>query len=109
MQGRRVVLVLLQQHGFGDFELEITESVLLQENENNPATLHRLRDLGVRVALDDFGTGYSSLSYLRVFPFDRIKIDGSFVKELPHNVECVSIVRAMADLARGLHMATTAE
>jgi len=90
-------------------ELEITESVLLQENENNPATLHRLRDLGVRIALDDFGTGYSSLSYLRVFPFDRIKIDGSFVKELPHNVECVSIVRAMADLACGLHMATTAE
>jgi diguanylate cyclase (GGDEF)-like protein/PAS domain S-box-containing protein len=90
-------------------ELEITESVLLQENENNPATLHRLRDLGVRIALDDFGTGYSSLSYLRVFPFDRIKIDGSFVKELPHNVESVSIVRAMADLARGLRMATTAE
>jgi len=90
-------------------ELEITESVLLQENENNPATLHRLRDLGVRVALDDFGTGYSSLSYLRVFPFDRIKIDGSFVKELPHNVECVSIVRAMVDLARGLQMGTTAE
>ncbi|HEV3394580.1 MAG TPA: EAL domain-containing protein [Xanthobacteraceae bacterium] len=90
-------------------ELEITESVLLQENENNPATLHRLRDLGVRIALDDFGTGYSSLSYLRVFPFDRIKIDGSFVKELPHNVECVSIIRAMADLARGLHMTTTAE
>jgi diguanylate cyclase (GGDEF)-like protein len=90
-------------------ELEITESVLLQENENNPATLHRLRDRGVRIALDDFGTGYSSLSYLRVFPFDRIKIDGSFVKELPHNVECVSIVRAMADLARGLRMATTAE
>jgi diguanylate cyclase (GGDEF)-like protein/PAS domain S-box-containing protein len=90
-------------------ELEITESVLLQENENNPATLHRLRDLGVRIALDDFGTGYSSLSYLRVFPFDRIKIDGSFVKELPHNVECVSIIRAVADLARGLHMMTTAE
>ncbi|HXW24087.1 MAG TPA: EAL domain-containing protein [Xanthobacteraceae bacterium] len=90
-------------------ELEITESVLLQENENNPTTLHRLRDLGVRIALDDFGTGYSSLSYLRVFPFDRIKIDGSFVKELPHNVECVSIIRAVADLARGLAMATTAE
>ncbi len=90
-------------------ELEITETVLLQENENNPATLHRLRDLGVRIALDDFGTGYSSLSYLRVFPFDRIKIDGSFVKELPHNAECVSIVRAVVDLARGLNMATTAE
>jgi len=90
-------------------ELEITESVLLQENENNPTTLHRLRDLGVRIALDDFGTGYSSLSYLRVFPFDRIKIDGSFVKELPHNAECVSIIRAVADLARGLAMTTTAE
>jgi diguanylate cyclase (GGDEF)-like protein/PAS domain S-box-containing protein len=90
-------------------ELEITESVLLQENENNPATLHQLRDLGVHIALDDFGTGYSSLSYLRVFPFDRIKIDGSFVKELPHNAECVSIIGAVADLARGLNMTTTAE
>src|SRR5262249_6317940 len=90
-------------------ELEITETVLLQENEKNPATLRQLRDLGVKIALDDFGTGYSSLSYVRVFPFDRIKIDGSFVKELPHNPECVSIIRAVADLARGLNMATTAE
>ena len=90
-------------------ELEITETVLLQENENNLATLHQLRGLGVRIALDDFGTGYSSLSYLRTFPFDRIKIDGSFVKELPNNTECVSIVRAVIGLAKGLDMATTAE
>jgi diguanylate cyclase (GGDEF)-like protein/PAS domain S-box-containing protein len=90
-------------------ELEITETVLLQENEKNPATLRQLRDLGVKIALDDFGTGYSSLSYVRVFPFDRIKIDCSFVKELPHDAECVSIIRAVVDLARGLNMATTAE
>ena len=63
----------------------------------------------MRIALDDFGTGYSSLSYLRTFPFDRIKIDGSFVKELPNNTECVSIVRAVIGLAKGLDMATTAE
>jgi len=90
-------------------ELEITESVLLQENENNLAMLHRLRGLGARIALDDFGTGYSSLSYLRMFPFDKIKIDRSFVKELPANAECVMIIRAMVELARGLSMATTAE
>jgi diguanylate cyclase (GGDEF)-like protein/PAS domain S-box-containing protein len=90
-------------------ELEITESVLLQENENNLATLHQLRALGVTIALDDFGTGYASLSYLRIFPFDRIKIDRSFVKELPGNSECVMIIRAMIELANGLNMATTAE
>ena len=63
----------------------------------------------MRIALDDFGTGYSSLSYLRIFPFDRIKIDGSFVKELPDNAECVSIIRAVVGLAKGLDMAITAE
>ncbi len=60
-------------------ELEITESVLLQNTETNTATLHRLRELGVRISMDDFGTGYSSLSYLRSFPFDKIKIDRSFI------------------------------
>ncbi len=90
-------------------ELEITESVLLQENETNLATLHRLRGLGTRIALDDFGIGYSSLSYLRMFPFDKIKVDRSFVKELPDNRECAMIIRAMVGLARGLNMETTAE
>ena len=66
-------------------ELEITESVLLQKSDDQLATLHRLRALGVRIALDDFGTGYSSLSYLRSFPFDKIKIDRSFIRDLATN------------------------
>ena len=64
-------------------ELEITELVLLQESEGAFAILHQLRDLGVRIAMDDFGTGYSSLGYLRSFPFDKIKIDQSFIRDLP--------------------------
>jgi diguanylate cyclase (GGDEF)-like protein/PAS domain S-box-containing protein len=90
-------------------ELEITESVLLQENETNLATLHRLRGGGARIALDDFGIGYSSLSYLRMFPFDKIKVDRSFVKSLPENRECVKIIRAMVELAKSLDMDITAE
>ena len=64
-------------------ELEITELVLLQDNEGAFAMLHQLRELGVRIAMDDFGTGYSSLGYLRSFPFDKIKIDQSFIRDLP--------------------------
>jgi diguanylate cyclase (GGDEF)-like protein/PAS domain S-box-containing protein len=90
-------------------ELEITESVLLSENETNVATLHQLRGLGARISLDDFGTGYSSLSYLRSFPFDRIKIDQSFVRELAANSECLAIIRAVAGLGTSLGIATTAE
>jgi EAL domain-containing protein (putative c-di-GMP-specific phosphodiesterase class I) len=90
-------------------ELEITETILLQDSEATLATLYRLRELGVRVAMDDFGTGYSSLSYLQSFPFDKIKIDRSFVKDIAESTGSLNIVRAVAALAKGLGMAATAE
>ncbi|MEP7206237.1 MAG: EAL domain-containing protein [Casimicrobiaceae bacterium] len=90
-------------------ELEITESVLLQDNESTILTLHALRELGARISLDDFGTGYSSLSYLIRFPFDKIKIDRSFVKDVGLRADCDAIVRAVVTLAASLGMATTAE
>jgi len=90
-------------------ELEITESVLLQNNKTTLATLHDLRDLGVRIAMDDFGTGYSSLSYLRSFPFDKIKIDQSFVRDLCAKPDSIAIVRAVTGLGTSLGMMTTAE
>ncbi|MEO5699320.1 MAG: EAL domain-containing protein [Casimicrobiaceae bacterium] len=90
-------------------ELEITETVLLQDNEATTLTLHALRELGARISLDDFGTGYSSLSYLTRFPFDKIKIDRSFVKDVGLRADCDAIVRAVVTLAASLGMATTAE
>ncbi|KAB0265752.1 putative bifunctional diguanylate cyclase/phosphodiesterase [Microvirga brassicacearum] len=90
-------------------ELEITESVLLNENESTVATLHELRGLGIRIAMDDFGTGYSSLSYLRSFPFDKIKIDQSFVRELSTRADCLAIVQSIASLGASLRMTTSAE
>lgn len=90
-------------------ELEITESVFLAETEANLAILHQLRGLGVRISMDDFGTGYSSLSYLRSFPFDKIKIDRSFVKDIAERPDCVAIVRAISGLGRSLNIRTTAE
>jgi diguanylate cyclase (GGDEF)-like protein/PAS domain S-box-containing protein len=90
-------------------ELEITESVLLQGNADNVETLHRLRLMGISIVLDDFGTGYSSLSYLRMFPFDKIKIDRSFVHELAKNADCAAIVSAVAGLGRSLRIDTVAE
>jgi diguanylate cyclase (GGDEF)-like protein len=90
-------------------ELEITESILLQDNEATLNTLYQLRELGVMIAMDDFGTGYSSLSYLQSFPFDRIKIDRSFVKDIGDSVGSINIVRAVVAMAKGLGMATTAE
>ena len=90
-------------------ELEITESVLLKQTEVTLSTLHQLRRRGVRVSLDDFGTGYSSLSYLRSFPFDKIKIDRSFVREVTAGANGVAIVRAIASLGASLGMETTAE
>jgi diguanylate cyclase (GGDEF)-like protein len=90
-------------------ELEITESVLLEKTETTLKTLHQLRGLGVRVSLDDFGTGYSSLSYLRSFPFDKLKIDRSFVREVTANANGAAIVRAIASLGASLGMEITAE
>jgi predicted signal transduction protein with EAL and GGDEF domain len=90
-------------------ELEITESLFLAETEANLAILHQLRELGVSISMDDFGTGYSSLSYLRSFPFDKIKIDRSFVKDLAERSDCVAIVRAISGLGRSLNITTTAE
>jgi EAL domain-containing protein (putative c-di-GMP-specific phosphodiesterase class I) len=90
-------------------ELEITESVLLQNSEATLTTLHDLRAMGVRISLDDFGTGYSSLSYLRSFPFDKIKIDRSFVSELATREDSVAIIRAVTGLGRSLGIVTTAE
>jgi diguanylate cyclase (GGDEF)-like protein/PAS domain S-box-containing protein len=90
-------------------ELEITESVLLADSLANLAILHQLRGLGVRIAMDDFGTGYSSLSYLRTFPFDKIKVDQSFVRELETSRHCAAIVRAVIRLGIDLGITTVAE
>ncbi len=90
-------------------ELEVTESLLLHHNDETLGILHRLQELGAAIALDDFGTGYSSLSYLQRFPFDKIKIDRTFVAELTQRPDCLAIVSAVTGLARCLDMATTAE
>ncbi|SDO21955.1 diguanylate cyclase (GGDEF) domain-containing protein [Rhodoferax sp. OV413] len=90
-------------------ELEITESVFLKDTEDVLTALHRLRAAGIRIALDDFGVGYSSLAYLRSFPFDKLKIDRSFVMAILQSAESQAIVRSVIDLASALHMETTAE
>ncbi|MDN3273747.1 EAL domain-containing protein [Frankia sp. RB7] len=90
-------------------ELEITESVLLEKSERNIAVLNQLRNLGVRISMDDFGTGYSSIGYLRSFPFDKIKIDQTFVRDLLVDQGSLAIVRAIAGLGVSFGMITTAE
>ena len=90
-------------------ELEITESVLLEKSERNIAILNQLRELGVRISMDDFGTGYSSIGYLRSFPFDKIKIDQSFVRDLLVDQGSLAIVRAIAGLGISFGITTTAE
>jgi diguanylate cyclase (GGDEF)-like protein len=90
-------------------ELEITETLLLQDSRELLAKLHALKALGVSIAMDDFGTGYSSLSYLCKFPFDKLKIDQSFVRDLPTNPECRAIVHAVAGLCRTIGVTTIAE
>jgi diguanylate cyclase (GGDEF)-like protein len=90
-------------------ELEITERILIQDLKRTLGTLKRLKEIGVRIAMDDFGTGYSSLSYLRRFPFDKIKIDRTFISDLSLGTEHVVIVQAVISIARALGMTTTAE
>jgi diguanylate cyclase (GGDEF)-like protein len=90
-------------------ELEITETILMQESDPGVHILHQLRELGVRIAMDDFGTGYSSLSYLRSFPLDKVKIDRAFVKDLRAGAASDVIIRSVIDIAKTLHMTTTAE
>ncbi len=90
-------------------ELEITESIFLQDSEANRALLSQLGELGVKISMDDFGTGYSSLSYLRSFPFDKIKIDKSFIRDLSTSQSSIAIVRAVCGLARSFGASTTAE
>jgi EAL domain-containing protein (putative c-di-GMP-specific phosphodiesterase class I) len=90
-------------------ELEITEAVLIRDDEAALETLHQLRKLGVRIALDDFGTGYSSLSYLQRFPFDKIKIDRSFIRDIAGPGASSSIVQAVVNIAASSDMMTTAE
>jgi len=90
-------------------ELEITESVLIDDFSRAVSILRQLKALGVRIAMDDFGTGYSSLSYLQSFPFDKIKIDRSFISSVERNVQSAAIVRAVISLARGLQLPVVAE
>ncbi|MGY8708164.1 EAL domain-containing protein [Bradyrhizobium sp. 18BD] len=107
----QVVISALARSGLSPkrLELEITESIFLAETDANLAILHQLRELGIGISMDDFGTGYSSLSYLRSFPFDKIKIDRSFVKDLAQRPDCGAIVRAISGLGRSLNITTTAE
>jgi len=106
-----VVLQALAKSGLPAhrLEIEITESIFLVSSEATLEVLHGLRSLGTRIALDDFGTGYSSLSYLQSFPFDKIKIDRSFIQALTDRPGAAAIIKAITDLAGALGMETTAE
>lgn len=105
------LLAAAGQHGIAPsrIEVEITETALLQETEHTFATFERLKHLGVSIALDDFGTGYASLSTLRRFPFSKIKIDQTFVRDLPGHKDSIAIVRAITALCSSLGMRSVAE
>jgi EAL domain-containing protein (putative c-di-GMP-specific phosphodiesterase class I) len=90
-------------------ELEVTESMLMQSVDTTLETLSKLKDMGVRLAIDDFGTGYSSLSYLKRFPLDTLKIDRSFIKDLPCDAEDAAIAKAIIAMAHSLKLAVVAE
>jgi EAL domain-containing protein (putative c-di-GMP-specific phosphodiesterase class I) len=106
-----VVLCALVESGLPPerLELEITESVLLQNKESYGVVMQQLKNIGISIVLDDFGTGYSSLSYLTRFPFDKIKIDKSFTQGLSSRADCAAVVASVLTLARGLDMVVTAE
>ncbi|MDP3694255.1 EAL domain-containing protein [Bradyrhizobium sp.] len=106
-----VVLCVLVESGLPPerLELEITESLLLQDKESHVRVIRQLKNIGVTIVLDDFGTGYASLSYLLMFPFDKIKIDKSFTEGLLTRVDCMAVVASILTLARGLEIAVTAE
>jgi len=106
-----VIMRVLADSGLpaGRLELEITESVFMQDQEKYAMILKQLKDVGISVVLDDFGTGYSSLNYLTKFPFDKIKIDKSFTGGLTHRADCAAVVASVLTLARGLDIEVTAE
>jgi len=106
-----LVKTVLQRSGLPAkrLEIEITEGVLLTDSTVALSNLRQLKDIGVNIDMDDFGTGYSSLSYLQSFPFDKIKIDRSFIADLPHNAQSAAIVRAVIGLGHGLNLPILAE
>ena len=106
-----IVLCVLADTGMPPhrLELEITETTLLENEPSHLAAMHQLKKLGVAISLDDFGTGYSSMSYLTMFPFDKIKIDRSFTRNMPHRTDCAAIVSSVLALAAGLDLPTVAE
>ncbi|HEY6549504.1 MAG TPA: EAL domain-containing protein, partial [Vicinamibacteria bacterium] len=106
-----LVVEALRESGLSPsrLEIEVTESAVMSEVEAVRARLHRLREMGVELTLDDFGTGYSSLAYLKRFRFHRIKIDRSFVRDLPGDSDSVALVSAMMAMARGLGLEVVAE
>jgi diguanylate cyclase (GGDEF)-like protein len=106
-----VILCALVESGLapGRLELEITETVLLENEQDFLTTIRQLKNIGITIALDDFGTGYSSLSYLTKFPFDRIKIDRSFTQGMGNRSDCDAVISSVLTLARGLNISITAE
>jgi EAL domain-containing protein (putative c-di-GMP-specific phosphodiesterase class I) len=106
-----VILCALVESGLPPerLELEITESLLLQNKENNVLVIQQLKNIGITIVLDDFGTGYASLSYLLLFPFDKIKIDKSFTEGLLTRTDCMAVVASILTLARGMGISVTAE
>jgi EAL domain-containing protein (putative c-di-GMP-specific phosphodiesterase class I) len=106
-----VIQRALQQSGLSPtrLEIEITESVLLEQAAENQTFIAKLKSAGISLALDDFGTGYSSLSYLTTFPFDKIKVDKSFIRKLTEQPESAAIISSIVTLARGMNMSVTAE